>query len=142
MFRILPKLLLSATRAPGRPIIVPAWSGWMRNILRLARPDAAVVEQNPSLSYDLEDLLVPLLPAPEAHLPPVLQACWASSPHACRPPRHAGTYSFVPPQASRQSAAHAGAGKRKPRWWKGWRFEGLASPSTSRDDAYVARTSF
>jgi capsular polysaccharide biosynthesis protein len=89
MLRILPKLLLTATLAPRRPIIVPAWSGWMRSIVRLARPDTAVVEQMPFLSYDLEVVLVPSLPAPEAYLRPVLQGLLGR--FAARMPRAPGT---------------------------------------------------
>jgi hypothetical protein len=73
LFRALPKLLLTQAHAPDRPIFIHQSSGWMKRIVQLACPNVRTIPHDTTLSYRLEDVLIPSLPTPEAYLRPALQ---------------------------------------------------------------------
>jgi len=73
MYRFLPKLLISKEHAANRSVFVYNHQAWMRDIIRLASPDAKIIPHWPELSYRIRDVLVPSLPTVEAFLRPEVQ---------------------------------------------------------------------
>lgn len=74
IYRILTKYLLACRAGFDLPVFVNAPAPWMLDVLRLVKPDVAVIQQQPRTSYRLRHAFVPSLPAPGAFFRDELRA--------------------------------------------------------------------